>query len=62
MFLFVAAPFIGNNWTLWVGGAMYFTPKVIGQFTEHFPNLALVHRYLPRNLLRVVTMLFVALW
>ena len=62
LFLFVAATFIGNNWALWVGGAMFFIPKLISQFTEHFPNFALVHRYLPRNLLRVVTMLFVALW
>ena len=62
LFLFVAATFIGNNWALWVGGAMFFIPKVIGQFTEHFPNFARVHRYLPRNLLRVVVMLFVALW
>jgi hypothetical protein len=62
LFLFVAATFIGNNWALWVGGTMFFIPKVIGQFTEHFPNFALVHRYLPRNLLRVVMMLFVALW
>jgi hypothetical protein len=62
LFLFVAATFIGNNWALWVGGAMYFIPKLISQFTEHFPNFALVHRYLPRNLLRVVVMLFVALW
>jgi CshA-type fibril repeat protein len=62
LFLFVAATFIGNNWALWVGGAMFFIPKLISQFTEHFPNFALVHRYLPRNLLRVVVMLFVALW
>jgi hypothetical protein len=62
MFLFVAAPFIGINWALWVGGAMFFVPKVVGNFADQFPNFALVHRYLPRNLFRVVVMLFVALW
>ena len=62
MFLFVAAPFIGNNWALWVGGAMFFIPKVVGNFADQFPNFASVHRYLPRNLFRVVVMLFVALW
>jgi hypothetical protein len=62
LFLFVAATFIGNNWALWVGGAMYFIPKLIGQFTEHFPNYSLVHRFLPRNLFRVVVMLFISLW
>ncbi len=62
LFIFVAATFIGNNWALWVGGAMYFIPKVIGQFTDHFPNFAHLHRYLPRNLFRVVVMLFISLW
>jgi hypothetical protein len=62
MFLFVAAPFIGNNWALWVGGAMFFIPKVVGKFADQFPNFALVHRYLPHNLFRVVVMLFVSLW
>jgi len=62
MFLFVAAPFIGNNWALWVGGAMFFIPKVVGNFVDQFPNFAPVHRYLPRNLFRVVVMLFILLW
>ena len=62
MFLFVAAPFIGNNWALWVGGAMFFIPKVVGNFVDQFPNFAPVHRYLPRNLFRVVVMLFISLW
>jgi len=62
MFLFVAAPFIGINWALWVGGAMFFIPKVVGNFADQFPNFSSVHRYLPRNLFRVVVMLFVALW
>jgi hypothetical protein len=62
MFLFVAAPFIGNNWALWVGGVMFLTPKVIGKFSKKFPNLPRVHQYLPRNLFRVVVMLFISLW
>jgi hypothetical protein len=62
MFLFIAAPFIGNNWALWVGGAMFFIPKVVGKFASNFPNLPRLHRYLPHNLFRVVLMLFVSLW
>jgi hypothetical protein len=62
MFLFVAAPFIGNNWALWVGGAMFFIPKVVGKFASDFPNLPRLHRYLPRSLFRVVVMLFISLW
>jgi hypothetical protein len=62
LFLFIAAPFIGNNWALWLGGAMFLAPKVIGKFAKRLPNFASLHRYLPRNLLRVVVMLFVSMW
>jgi hypothetical protein len=62
MFLFVATPFIGNNWALWVGGAMFVIPKVVGNFASDFPNLPGLHRYLPRSLFRVVVMLFISLW
>ncbi len=41
---------------------MFFLPKVIDRQSEHFPNLPVLHRYVPRNLTRVVLMLFVAVW
>jgi hypothetical protein len=62
LFLFIAVPFIGNNWALWLGGAMFLAPKVLGKFANRLPNFAYLHRYLPRNLFRVVVMLFISMW
>ena len=62
VFAFVAVVFIGNNWALWAGTAMYLAPKLIDQFSGAFPNFSALHRLIPRGLLRVVAMLFVCLW
>ncbi len=62
VFAFIAASFIGINWALWVGSAMFFAPKVVDRQAEHFPNVSPLHRFVPRNLTRVVVMLFVAVW
>jgi len=62
LFVFVAVVYIGNNWALWLGATMFLAPKIIDEFTDRLPNVAPLHRYLPRDLTRVVAMLFVALW
>lgn len=62
VFLFVAGVLIGNNWALWVGGVLYVVPHLVDRRAETFPNFAWLHRVTPRNLTRVVLMLFVALW
>jgi hypothetical protein len=62
VFVFVAVVFIGNNWALWIGAAMYLVPKLVDEFSDSFPNLPIVYRYMPRSLFRVVAMLFVCLW
>jgi hypothetical protein len=62
VFAFVAASFIGINWALWVGTAIFLVPKIIDRQADRFPNIPALHRYVPRNLLRVVLMLFVATW
>lgn len=62
LFVFVAVVYIGNNWALWIGAAMFLAPKIIDEFADRLPNIALLHQFVPRNLLRVVLMLFVALW
>ena len=61
-YVFVASVFIGNNWALWVGGAIYLVPKLVALVDDSFPNLAVVHRFMPRGILKVVLMLFVARW
>jgi hypothetical protein len=58
----VAVVFIGNNWALWIGTAMYLIPKLIDELSDLFPNFPYLYRYTPRGLLRVVAMLFVCLW
>jgi hypothetical protein len=62
LFVFVAVVFIGNTWALWVGAAMFLVPKVVKQFSDAFPNVPFLHRYIPRKLFRTVVMLFVGMW
>lgn len=41
---------------------MFLVPKLVETKADKFPNSALLHRFLPRNLVRVVAMLLVMLW
>jgi hypothetical protein len=61
-YVFVASVFIGNNWALWVGGAVYLIPKLVALVDDALPNLSIIHRYIPRGILKVVLMLFIARW
>jgi hypothetical protein len=61
-YVFVASVFIGNNWALWVGGAIYLIPKLVALVDDALPNISTIHRYMPRGILKVVLMLFVARW
>jgi uncharacterized repeat protein (TIGR02059 family) len=60
--LFVAEAFIGNNFALWIGAAMYAIPKLIALVAHRFPKSAKLKVWLPAGLLRTVVMLFVARW
>jgi hypothetical protein len=62
VFAFVAWVFIGGNWWLAAGTAMFLVPKLVETKADMFPNSALLHRFLPRNLVRVVAMLLVMIW
>ena len=61
-FAFVAVVFIGNNWALWTGAALYLLPKLVATVDGSFPNSEALHRYLPRGILKVTFMMFVARW
>jgi len=61
-FTFVAIVFIGNNWALWTGAALYLLPKLVAIVDDKFPNIEALHRYLPRGILKVTFMMFVARW
>ena len=62
VFAFVAWVFVGGNWWLAAGSAMFLVPKLIETQADRFPNSPVLHRMLPRNLVRIVVMLFVMLW
>ena len=62
LFVFVASVFIEVNVWLLAGALMYLVPKVVEPYVEHFPNIPRLYRLLPRNLVRIVVMLFVMLW
>jgi hypothetical protein len=61
-FTFVAIVFIGNNWALWTGAALYLLPKLVALVDDKFPNVEFLHRYMPRGILKVTFMMFVARW
>ena len=62
VFAFVAVVFIGVNWWLVAGTLMFLVPKLIEHRADGFTNNAPLHRWLPRNLVRIVSMLLVMLW
>lgn len=47
---FIAWPFIGGTWQLWVGIALIRLPAFIGFFRERFANRAAVARVLPSGI------------
>ena len=61
-FVFVAIVFIGNNWALWTGAALFLLPKLVAMIDDKFPNVEALHRYMPRGILKVTFMMFVARW
>jgi hypothetical protein len=62
VFTFVIYVFIGNNWALWTAAALFLLPKIIDDFVSHFPNIPVLHKFLPKNITKVVFMMFVLTW
>lgn len=61
MVLVFAAGVIGNCWQLWVGTAMCLIPGIVSAFDDRLPNVAELHRRLPRGIIRVFMVLVVGL-
>ena len=61
-FMFVALVFIGNNWALWTGAALYLIQKLVPLVEDSFPNVETIKRLLPRGVLKIVVMFFIARW
>jgi hypothetical protein len=62
VFVFVAVVFVGANWWLVAGAAMYLLPKIVKPIAKSLPNSKLLYQLVPRNLVRVVAMLLVMHW
>ena len=61
-FIFLSVVFVGNNWALWTGASLYLAPKLVKIITDRFPNVEVLHRFLPRGILQVTLMMFIARW
>ena len=62
VFVFVALVVVGPSWQLWVGAALFLVPSLLAIYENRFRNLPSLYRVLPRGLLKLVLMLFVARW
>jgi hypothetical protein len=62
VYLFVVVAIIGNVWQLWVAGAMFAIPMLLGLFADRLPNSPIVWRLLPQGVPSIVTTLLVSTW
>jgi hypothetical protein len=60
LFVFFAYIVVGSGWQLWAGAALFIVPQILAVYEERFPNSAALVGVLPRGLLALVLMLFVA--
>jgi hypothetical protein len=60
LFVFFAYIVVGSGWQLWAGAALFIIPQILAVYAERFPNSAALSGVLPRGLLALVLMLFVA--
>ncbi|MET7425961.1 MBG domain-containing protein [Dactylosporangium sp. NPDC005555] len=59
MFIFVAVPFLGTPWQLWVGAALFGVPQVLSVYEDAFPNLPKLFGFLPKRIVKTVFMMLV---
>jgi hypothetical protein len=59
VFLFVALPYVGNCWQLYVGGAFFALPLLLGLASDRYPNLPRLYAVIPRGILKAVVMLVI---
>lgn len=50
LFVFIALPFMGWTWALWVGTAIFFSPLVPWLFADRIPKSDFITKWKPRNL------------
>jgi len=62
LFLLGAAPFLGLGWRTWMVIALMSLVPVLELFEDRYPNVAALHRWFPRGILRTTAMLYVSVW
>jgi hypothetical protein len=60
IFVFFAYIVVGTSWQLWVGAVLFVAPQILAVYEGRLPNSAGLFRALPKGLVRLVLMLFVA--
>jgi hypothetical protein len=60
IFVFFAYIVVGPSWQLWVAAELFVVPQILAVYEEHLPNSPKLFRGLPKGLVRLVLMLFVA--
>lgn len=60
VFIFLAEPFVGNSFQLWIGTALFLLPGVL-QLTvsRRFPKSGTLNRFLPKGALKIVFIVIV---
>ena len=58
VFAFIGVAFLGNCWQLWVATAIYGAAEAISIFKQSFPNLERLYPFLPRDLVKMLFLLF----
>jgi hypothetical protein len=59
VFFFVAYPFLGSVWQLYVGTALFLLPAILSNFAPRLPKLSAIARFLPTGLPQFTLMLLI---
>jgi len=62
LFAFIAVVFIEMNAWLVAGTLMFLVPRLVEKYEDRFPDLSRAYRFVPRQLTRIVVMMFVSMW
>jgi hypothetical protein len=59
VFVFVALPYVGRSWQLYLGGVFFAIPILLKLFADHLPNFPKLYAVMPRGVLETVVVLVV---
>jgi hypothetical protein len=59
VFVFVALPYVGPSWQLYLGAAFFAIPIFLKLYVDHLPNFPKLYAVIPRGVLETVAMLVV---